>query len=158
MRDSSHLHSEQKILVVDDNDYTVVILRHVLSRAGYQIMSASSGEEALDLVRKDGLPDLAIVDYHMYPGMSGSEFCRAVHQLADLPIIMVTAVPDESLVHAGLDNHVVDVIYKPFSPPALVARVGEVLECQGKLSAPPFAPAAIARPRPTNHQSSYVSQ
>lgn len=138
MRDDFRLHAGRKILVVDDNDYTVVILSHILTKAGYEIVAASSGEEALTLLNEKGLPDLAIVDYHMYPGMSGFEFCRAVHQFTDLPIIMVTAVPDESLVHAGLDEHVEDFVHKPFSPAVVLARVGKVLERLGSFGAQPL--------------------
>ncbi len=123
--------ANQRILIVDDNDYTVRIVQLVLEKAGFQVWSALSAETALAILEQDGLPDLAIVDYHMLPGMSGFEFCQAVHQFSDLPVIMLTAVQDNDVVLSGLENHVEDFILKPFSPPVLLARVKNVLERLG---------------------------
>lgn len=121
----------QRILVVDDNEYTLTILRLSLEKAGYQVNTAVSGESALALVEAHGLPDLALVDYHMSPGMSGFEFCQYIHQFCDLPVIMLTAVQEEEVVVAGLENHAEDFIHKPFSPSILLARVQRVLQRVG---------------------------
>lgn len=134
MTDHSNLPISQKILAVDDNDYTIRILSHALTRAGYQVMPASSGEQALTLLHEQGLPDLAIVDYHMAPGMSGFEFCQAVHQFSDLPVIMLTAVQDEGTIITSLENHAEDFVTKPFSPAVLLARVRCVLRRVGSFS------------------------
>lgn len=134
MMDQSDLPITQKILAVDDNDYTIKILSHALTKAGYQVMAASSGEAALALLQEQGLPDLAIVDYHMAPGMSGFEFCRAVHQFSDLPVIMLTAVQDEDTIVTSLENHAEDFVIKPFSPAVLLARVHRVLRRVGSFS------------------------
>ena len=134
MMDTINLCTNQRILIVDDNEYTLRILRHVMEKAGYQVWSAWSGEQALEILEKDGLPDLAVVDYHMEPHMSGFEFCQAVHQFSDLPVIMLTAVQNEELVLSGLENHVEDFIHKPFSPPVVLVRVKSVLERLGSFS------------------------
>ena len=136
--DTDHSCAKQRILIVDDNEYTLRILYHVLRRAGYQVFSALSGEKALGIVDEEGLPDLAIVDYHILPGMSGFEFCEAIHQFTDLPVIMLTAVHDEDLVKYALDHHVEDFIQKPFSPPVLLARVESILERLGSFGALPL--------------------
>lgn len=136
--ETSNLCASQSILIVDDNEYTVRILRHVLEKAGFQVQTALSAEKALDILVEEGLPDLAIVDYHMHPGMSGFEFCQAVHQFSDLPVIMLTAVHDNDLVLSGLENHVEDFIHKPFSPPVLLARVNNVLERLGSFDTSPY--------------------
>lgn len=116
----------QRILVVDDNAYTLRLVKHTLTQAGYQVSTAVSGEEALTLIDRYGLPHLAVVDLHM-PGMSGFEFCRNIHDFSDVPVIMLTAVANEETIIEGLDEHAEDYIVKPFNPPELVARVQRVL-------------------------------
>jgi DNA-binding response OmpR family regulator len=125
--------TEQKILIVDDNQYTLRILRFALERAGFVVMEALSGEDALAAIQTAGMPHLAIVDFNMSPGMDGFEFCRRVHQFSDLPVIMLTAVHDEDVLLEGLEQHCEDFIYKPFSPDVLVARVRRVLDRMGSL-------------------------
>ncbi|MCZ7669252.1 MAG: response regulator [Chloroflexi bacterium] len=92
------------ILVVDDNDYTLRIVQYALENAGFAVSTALSGETALSLMVKEGLPHLALVDYHMPPGMSGFEFARTIHQFSDLPVIMLTAVNEENTVIEGLKS------------------------------------------------------
>jgi DNA-binding response OmpR family regulator len=123
----------RRIMVVDDNTYTLRLVRHTLEQAGYQVSTAVSGEEALTLINRYGLPHLAIVDLHM-PGMSGFEFCYSVHEFSDMPIIMLTAVGSEETVIEGLDKHAEDYIVKPFSGPELIARVSRVLRRMGDFS------------------------
>ena len=121
--------SEQEtlILVVDDNQYTQRIVQFALENAEFKAVTASSGEEALEILQSRGLPQLAIVDIHMPPGMSGFEFCHTVHQFSDLPVILLTAVNEEETVIEGLEKYAEDYIIKPFNPGELVARVRRVL-------------------------------
>lgn len=116
----------QRILVVDDNTYTLHIVNHALEQAGFEVSTAISGPEALKLINRHGLPHLAIVDYHM-PDMSGFEFCRTLHEFSDVPVIMLTAVTSEETIIEGLEEHAEDYIVKPFNAPELVARVRRVL-------------------------------
>jgi len=120
----------QRILVVDDNTYTLRIVKHTLEQAGYQVSTAVSGKEAMTLIDRYGLPHLAVVDLHM-PGMSGFEFCHTVHEFSDVPVIMLTAVAAEETIVEGLEHHAEDYIVKPFNPPELVARVERVLRRMG---------------------------
>jgi DNA-binding response OmpR family regulator len=120
----------QRILIVDDNTYTLRIVKHTLEEAGYQVSTAVSGEEALRLIDRYGFPHLAIVDLHM-PGMSGFEFCRSLHEFSDVPVIMLTAVGSEETVIEGLQKHAEDYIVKPFSSPELAVRVRRVLRRMG---------------------------
>jgi DNA-binding response OmpR family regulator len=124
------------ILAVDDNTYTLRIVQHTLREADYATLTAVSGEEALDAISAEGLPDLAIVDLHMPGGMSGFEFCRTVHQFSDMPIIMLTAVGDEDTVLEGLEKHAEDYIVKPFSSGELVVRVAGILNRVGTMDFP----------------------
>lgn len=116
----------ERILAVDDNPYTLRIVEVALSKAGYEVQTATSGQDALNLIQRSGIPHLAIVDLNM-PGMDGFQFCRAVHQFSDLPIIMLTAVDEEETVIRGIEEFAEDYMVKPFSPGELVARVRRVL-------------------------------
>ena len=120
----------QRVLAVDDNTYTLRIVRHTLEQAGFQVSTAVSGEEALKLINRHGMPHLAIIDLHM-PGMSGFELCRAIRDFSDLPVIMLTAVNAEETIVKGLENFAEDYMVKPFNPPELVARVTRVLARMG---------------------------
>lgn len=116
----------QRILVVDDNTYTLRIVQHTLEQAGYEVSTAISGPEALKIIDRRGIPHLAIVDLHM-PDMSGFEFCRTIHEFSDVPVIMLTAVSTEDTIIEGLEEHAEDYMVKPFNPPELIARVRRVL-------------------------------
>jgi DNA-binding response OmpR family regulator len=104
-----------------------------LYHAGYEVFTARSGEEALDVIERRGLPHLAIVDI-MMPGMGGFAFCETVHQFCDLPIIMLSAVDEEETVIQGIQHYAEDYVTKPFSPRELVARVERVIRRVGDFS------------------------
>jgi DNA-binding response OmpR family regulator len=116
----------QRILAVDDNAFTLRIVQHTLEQAGFQVVTAVSGQDALKLINRHGIPHLALVDLHM-PVMSGFEFCHAVREFSDMPIIMLTAANTEETIIRGLEQYAEDYIIKPFSPSELVARVKRVL-------------------------------
>lgn len=128
---SNEFDTQQIVLAVDDNLYTLRIVQHALEQAGFKVLTAVSGEDALAIMSREGLPHLAVVDIHMPPGMSGFEFCRTIHQFSDLPVVMLTAVNEENTIIEGLDEHAEDYIIKPFSPAELVARVKRVLRRMG---------------------------
>lgn len=122
---------EQRILVVDDSRVILLTVRKVLQDAGYVVSTAQSGEEALDLIRKTGLPHLAMVDLNMPGGMDGFQFCDALHEFSDVPVIMLSAVDEEATVVTGLERHAEDYIAKPFRSSELAARVRRVLNRMG---------------------------
>jgi DNA-binding response OmpR family regulator len=123
----------QRILTVDDNPYTLRIVEHALDKAGYEVLTANSGQDAMNVIQKHGLPHLAIVDINM-PVMDGFEFCRTVHQFSDLPVIMLTAVNEEETIIKSIEEFAEDYIIKPFSPNELIARVKRVLRRIGTFS------------------------
>jgi DNA-binding response OmpR family regulator len=120
----------QRILAVDDNAFTLRIVQHTLEQAGYQVVTAVSGKDALKIINRHGIPHLAVVDLHM-PVMSGFEFCREVREFSDMPIILLTAVNNEETIIEGLEQYAEDYIIKPFNPSELVARVNRVLRRMG---------------------------
>lgn len=122
---------QSRIMAIDDNTYTLRLVEFALREADFRVMPAVSGEQALELLETQGLPDLAVVDLHM-PGISGFEFSHRVHQYSDLPVIMLTAVGQEATVLEGLERHAEDYIVKPFNPGELVARVRRVLRRIGE--------------------------
>ncbi len=116
----------QRILVVDDDPVVLRLVRDKLEGAGFEVWTAMSGQQALDLLKSRGFPHLAIIDINM-PGMDGFEFCQTVQSYSDLPVIMLTAVDEEETVIRGIEHYAEDYITKPFSPRELVARVQRVL-------------------------------
>jgi DNA-binding response OmpR family regulator len=120
----------QRILAIDDNTYTLRIVQHTLEQAGFQVLTAVSGREALKIINRHGIPHLAIVDMHM-PEMSGIEFCRAVREFSDMPVVMLTAVSTEDTIVKTIEQYAEDYIVKPFNPNELVARVQRVLRRMG---------------------------
>ncbi len=120
--------AKEKILVVDDEEDIVELVRYNLSREGYQTLSAETGEKALRLVRTEK-PDLIVLDI-MLPGMDGLEVTRAMKgdaEMRRIPIVMLTAKGGEPDIVAGLELGADDYIVKPFSTRVLVARVRAAL-------------------------------
>src|SRR5882724_10544735 len=122
------MHSPPRILVVDDSPANVEILQMRLQAQGYEIKTATDGEEALVAVR-DTQPDLILLDV-MMPKMDGFEVCRRLRadpSLPFIPIIMVTARTDARDVVAGLEAGGDEYLTKPVDQAALVARVKSML-------------------------------
>ena len=111
---------------MDDDPKIRRLVELKLDHAGYEVFTAASGHEALDVISRCGLPHLAIVDL-MMPGMDGFELCEVLQQFSDLPVIMLTAVDEEETVIRGIEHFAEDYITKPFSPRELLARVQRVL-------------------------------
>ncbi len=116
----------QKILVVDDELQIVRVARSYLEKAGYRVLTASNGKEALFVARHEK-PDLVVLDLQM-PEMDGLEFTRRVRaEQPDIAIIILTARVEEVDRILGLELGADDYMTKPFSPRELVARVRAVL-------------------------------
>ena len=115
----------KKILVVDDELKIVKLVRAYLERAGFTVVTAREGQEALAVFRYER-PNLVVLDL-MLPGMDGFEVCRAIRRSSDVPIIMLTARDEEVDRLVGLELGADDYIVRPFSPREVVARVRAVL-------------------------------
>lgn len=121
---------QQRILVVDDDPAIVRLVKDKLEGAGYAVFTANSGRQALDAIARRGMPHLAIVDINM-PVMGGFEFCQAVQEFSDLPVVMLSAVDEEETIIQGINRYAEDYVIKPFSPRELLARVQRVLRRMG---------------------------
>src|SRR3990170_488046 len=115
----------QKILVVDDELEIVRLVRAYLERAGFAVVTASEGREALAVFRHER-PNLVVLDLNL-PGIDGLDVCRAMRRDTDIPIIMLTARLDETDRLIGLELGADDYVVKPFSPREVVARTRAVL-------------------------------
>jgi two-component system alkaline phosphatase synthesis response regulator PhoP len=125
--------ANEKILVVDDEEDILELLKFKLSREGYQVTCAASGEEALHCVRSEP-PDLIVLDL-MLPGIDGIEVARELKNdftTKSIPIVMLTAKGEEADIVTGLELGADDYITKPFSPRILTARVKAVLRRREK--------------------------
>jgi DNA-binding response OmpR family regulator len=115
----------KSILVVEDEHRIAQIATDYLQHAGFTVITAADGEEALAVTRERP-PDLVVLDLGL-PRLDGIEVARRLRRESDVPIIMLTARAEESDRLTGLDVGADDYITKPFSPRELVARVRAVL-------------------------------
>ena len=113
------------IMIVDDDPNIAQLVRLYLEKDGYSTVTCSRGDEALEQFRQNP-PGLMILDL-MLPGMDGWQVCRAVRQISQIPIIMLTAKDETFDKVLGLELGADDYMTKPFEGKELVARVKAVL-------------------------------
>ena len=115
----------QNILIVEDDMDIQELLREFLKEAGYEVMAASDGIEAMDLFAKNEFA-LILLDI-MLPKIDGFGVCELIRKQSQVPIIMLTALGGEEEQIRGLDLQVDDYITKPFSVPILIRKIAAVL-------------------------------
>ena len=121
---------KERLLIIEDDEGIVRVLRRALSYEGYQLDVASDGETGLKLSRESS-PDLVILDL-MLPGMDGLAVCERLRTGGNVPILMLTARDTLQDRVEGLDAGADDYIVKPFSMKELAARIRAVLRRTGK--------------------------
>ena len=130
---------QQTIMVVDDETTIREVVRKYLELEGYRVLEASTGPQALDLLREQK-PNLIVLDL-MLPGIDGFAITRSLRRSdeyaplsagGDIPIVMLTARTDEADRIAGFELGADDYVVKPFSPRELVARIKAVLRRSGQ--------------------------
>lgn len=114
-----------KILIADDEPHIRELARLYLSREGYECLSATNGQEALDAANLHA-PDLVVLDL-MMPKLDGFEVTKGIRQRSDVPILMLTVRKEDPVKVAGLELGADDYLTKPFNPKELVARVKAIL-------------------------------
>ncbi len=119
----------KKILIVDDEPQIVRVLRGYLEAAGFRVVVAYDGAEALAAFHHETL-DLIVLDLTL-PDVDGLDVARAARRESDVPIIMLTARVEETDRLIGLELGADDYVSKPFSPREVVARVRAVLRRSG---------------------------
>ena len=123
----------QTVLVVDDERDIVELVRYNLAQAGYRVVSAADGRQAIDLARRER-PDLIVLDL-MLPVLPGAEVARILKQdekTRGIPILMLTARGEEVDRVVGFELGADDYVVKPFSPRELVLRVQAILRREGQ--------------------------
>ena len=121
--------SERTILVADDESHILHVVSLKLRNAGFRVLTARDGQEALELAQQER-PDLIITDYHM-PALSGLELCRRLKQdpaTESIPAIMLTARGYHLEPADTKESGIRRMLSKPFSPRHLLQTVNEVLE------------------------------
>jgi DNA-binding response OmpR family regulator len=114
-----------KILVADDEENIIQLLRLYLRNEGYEVVSARDGQQVLDRFEQDA-PDLILLDL-MMPVLGGFEVCAEIRKRSDVPVLMLTARDDDVDKIVGLEMGADDYITKPFNPREVVARVKATL-------------------------------
>ncbi|MBW1900355.1 MAG: response regulator [Deltaproteobacteria bacterium] len=125
--------TKKQILAVDDEEDILELVQFNLTKEGYQVFCAASGDEALKLANTH-LPDLIVLDL-MLPDIDGLEITKILKgepATKDIPIVMLTAKGEEADIVIGLELGADDYITKPFSPRILIARVRAVLRRKTK--------------------------
>lgn len=120
--------SKETILIVDDEEDILELIKVNLKSEGYNILKAMTGEEAIKIA-KHSSPDLMVLDL-MLPGIDGLEVTKYLRNNAsteDIPIVMLTAKGEESDIVTGLELGANDYMSKPFSPKELTARIRSIL-------------------------------
>jgi len=121
-----------KILIAEDERDIRDLIGFTLQFAGYQVILAADGQEALEMALKE-IPSLILMDVRM-PRMSGYEACRRIKAeptLKDIPIVFLSAKGQESEIRLGMDAGAVEYVVKPFAPAELVERVKVLLTKYG---------------------------
>ncbi len=121
---------KKKILIVEDDQQIQELLHDFLIEAGYEVVTASDGVEALSEFEKEPF-DLILLDV-MLPKIDGFAVCEVIRQKSDVAIVMLTALDDEAHQIRGLDLQVDDYLTKPFSMPILIRKIAAVLRRQNR--------------------------
>src|SRR5204862_2050264 len=114
-----------RVLVADDDPLIQRLVRTHLDRAGFRVLSAGDGEEALDVAATEQ-PDLIVLDL-MLPKLDGFEVCKRIREFSLGPVVMLTARGEQVDKLRGFEAGADDYLTKPFAPPELLARINAVL-------------------------------
>jgi len=120
--------ANERILIVDDEEDILELVRYNLDKNGYKVITATSGEQAI-IEARGKTPDLIILDL-MLPDIDGLEVCRKLKsdvKTERIPIIMLSAKGEETDIVTGLELGADDYVTKPFSPKVLIARIRRLL-------------------------------
>ena len=131
-----------KVLIADDDRDLLGLIAFTLSQAGYLVVKASDGREAISAFDGES-PDLVVLDINM-PGASGFQVCEAIRTKSRIPIMMLTVRGEEEDLVRALELGADDYLTKPFSPRTLLARIKALLRRAGIESSTPVAAGRVA--------------
>jgi two-component system cell cycle sensor histidine kinase/response regulator CckA len=130
--ETSDLHGSETVLVVEDEEALLKLARVAMERFGYDVLTASSGEEALGVCeRHEGPIHLLLTDVVM-PRIGGRELARLLEaRYADVKVLYMSGYTDDAIVHHGMLEEGLEFIHKPFTAEAIVSKVRAVLDASG---------------------------
>ena len=112
---------KQLVLAIDDDPALLYVLKRIVESGGYQVILATDGISGLSALKKEK-PDLVLLDVTM-PGMDGFTVLKSIRQFSNVPVIMVTAKPEQDFIGVSADLGADDYIAKPFDQSVLIARI-----------------------------------
>ena len=138
-REAKEVGGRVRVLVVDDNPQDLRYVRDTLAKSGYDPVTTGEPEEALGLVEEER-PELVLLDL-MLPGTDGIELMKEILEVADVPVIFLSAYGREELIARAFDTGAADYVVKPFSPTELSARIRAAL--RRRVAAEPSEPYVL---------------
>ncbi|MCH3972338.1 MAG: response regulator transcription factor [Oscillospiraceae bacterium] len=132
---------KQKILVIDDDTSILMLLSDVLSENGFEVETASSGEDGIALIQKETF-DMILLDI-MMKGISGLDVCRRIRSSVSCPILFLSAKDTSKDIINGLELGADDYLTKPFVLDELVARINAHLRRESRAAVPQRAPGLL---------------
>ena len=124
------MEEKKHILVIDDEQALLQLVKNILEPKGYKVSLAASGYSGLALMEKEP-PDLIILDMKM-AGLNGFQVLDIIRQRSNVPVIMLTGIIDKNILSKSLNIGADDYITKPFNPDVLVARIEAKLRRAGR--------------------------
>ena len=113
------------VLLIDDDITMTEMLRAVLEPQAFQVMTAHTGEDGIDVARKSN-PDVVVLDLYM-PGMDGWQVCKAIREFSKVPILVLSALSKPETVAQALDKGADDFLIKPVPSGVLIAHLNNLL-------------------------------
>jgi DNA-binding response OmpR family regulator len=134
------------VLTVDDDNAITELLAMLLRTHGYEVLTANNGEEAIKFIKEKN-PHVVVLDL-MMPGMDGWQVCKRVRAFSNVPIVILSALDDPSLIASALDAGADDYLVKPVSSSILVAHLNRLIRRTGTLDAPNGTPIRPSSTQP----------
>jgi DNA-binding response OmpR family regulator len=137
-----------KILVIDDDSAVTDLLSLLLRSQGFEVSATTNSTEGLGFIRDDA-PDVVVLDL-MMPEMDGWQICKAVREFSQVPIIILSALNDPSMIASVLDAGADDYLTKPTPSRVLIAHINRLVHRSGTLSSSTSVNDSFSRPLPAS--------
>ncbi len=122
------------VLTIDDDNAITELLAMLLRTHGYEVVTANNGEEGIQFIKEKN-PHVVVLDL-MMPGLDGWQVCKRVRAFSNVPIVILSALDDPSMIASALDAGADDYLVKPVSSSILVAHLNRLIRRTGTLDAP----------------------
>jgi two-component system KDP operon response regulator KdpE len=137
-----------KLLVIDDDSAVTDLLSLLLKSNGFEVSATNNSTEGLGMIR-DTSPDVVILDL-MMPEMDGWQICKAVREFSQVPIIILSALNDPSMIASVLDAGADDYLTKPTPSRVLIAHINRLLNRSGSVNSSASMSDPFTRPLPAS--------